>query len=70
LILNYLYSSRLVFKNGDNFSRNAYSDYKANEFDVFIQSLCQDIVVEVKTSLKIAIECTIHPNMLFRVDVK
>jgi len=61
---------RLIFKNSDNFSHNAYSDNEANEFDIGMQSPGQDIAVELKAPATIAIECAIHPNMLLTVDVK
>jgi len=35
-----------------------------------MQSLCHDIAVEVKTSVKIAIECVMYQNMHMIVDVK
>jgi len=61
---------RLVFKNSDSFSHNAYSDDEKNEFDIGMQSPAQDIAVELKAPATIAVECAIHPNMLLTVEVK
>ena len=61
---------RLVFKNSDSFSHNAYTDDEENEFDIGMQSPGQDIAVELKAPATIAVECAIHPNMLLTVEVK
>ena len=58
------------FKNSDPFAHNAYTDDKANEFDIGMQSPNKDKIVEIKEAGNFDIECAIHPNMLIKVEVK
>jgi len=60
----------ITFKNSDPFAHNAYTDNKANEFDIGMQQSGSDAVVKVKAAGKFNVECAIHPNMLLEVTAK
>ena len=60
----------ITFKNSDPFAHNAYTDDKANEFDIGMQSPGKDISIKVKAAGQFNIECAIHPNMLVEVTAK
>jgi len=60
----------ITFKNSDPFAHNAYTDDKANMFDIGMQQSGSDAVVKVKAAGKFNVECAIHPNMLLEVTAK
>ena len=68
--LNVAVGDTITFKNSDPFAHNAYTDDKANEFDIGMQAAGTDAVITVKASGTFNVECAIHPNMLLEVTAK
>jgi len=60
----------LTFKNSDPFAHNAFTDDKANEFDIGKQVSNIDKTIIIKKAGTFNIECAIHPKMLLKVIVK
>lgn len=60
----------ITFKNSDPFAHNAYTDDKANQFDIGMQASGQELTVTIKAVGKFYVECAIHPNMLLEVTVE
>jgi len=60
----------ITFKNSDPFSHNAYTDDKANEFDIGMQETGTERSIKVKHAGEFNIECAIHPNMLIKVKAE